>query len=343
MDFVQPSGKIAAAWRRCAMTPYLFALADAPITTSGFRAGVGRDHRRLRERARTRTGSMCARYASRSDPEEESEQEADYVLPGSRGQCDRRVTLDATSSASEALVGFTKPRAIPVIGANSQGSQPMNSGLENGVRSTRVGPWMGIAFFVLFVVGFLAISTPMDNESAIKWQRWWTDSGHRVSAIIGAYLIVLGLLAFVWFMWDLNQRFRDGSGMMITFGSLFVALALVAVLARVAVPGGKVFGGAPVPAGDFARQFDNLGQALMLVPGALAAGAFAATASHLARRDAILPGWLTVAGYVVAVLQLAAGLFLPFVLFLLWVLVVSIVLLRRTSRVDTPVPAAPSS
>jgi hypothetical protein len=90
---------------------------------------------------------------------------------------------------------------------------------------------------------------------------------------------------------------------------------------------------------DLARQFDNTGFAVLLVAGALAAGAFTATASYAARRDAILPGWLTVAGYVVAVLQLAAGLFFPFVLFPLWVLVVSIVLLRQTARVGTAEPA----
>src|SRR5664279_5389804 len=109
--------------------------------------------------------------------------------------------------------------------------------------------------------------------------------------------------------------------MLITFGSLFVALGLVSVMARVAVPGGKVFGDVPIATGDLARQLDNIGQAILLVPGALTAGAFTAVVSYSARREAILPGWLTVTGYVVAVLQLAAGLFLPFVLFILWVLV----------------------
>jgi hypothetical protein len=118
---------------------------------------------------------------------------------------------------------------------------------------------------------------------------------------------------------------------------------LVSALILAAIPGGKVFGDTPVPSGaDIARQFDNIGFAVLLVAGALAAGAFTATASYLARRDAILPGWLTIAGYVVAVAQLAAGFFVPFVLFPLWVLVVSIVLLRRTARVDTVAPAVPA-
>jgi hypothetical protein len=219
----------------------------------------------------------------------------------------------------------------------------MNSGLENNARANRVGAWMGIAFVVLFVVGFIAFPTPSDNKDTVKWERWWTDSGHRVGAIIGAYLMVFGLLAFVWFMWSLNQRLRDRGGMMITFGSLFVALAMISALVRTSIAGSKQFGTTPVPPGDFSRQFDQIGFGVLLVAGALAAGAFTATASYLARRDAILPGWLTIAGYVVAVLQLAAALFLPFALFPLWVLVVSIMLLRHASRVDTRVPVAPTS
>jgi hypothetical protein len=66
-------------------------------------------------------------------------------------------------------------------------------------------------------------------------------------------------------------------------------------------------------------------------PGRLAAGLFIGMASDLARRSRTLPGWLTIARYVIAVLQLVASFFLPFLLFLLWVLVASIVLLRRAT------------
>jgi hypothetical protein len=212
----------------------------------------------------------------------------------------------------------------------------------NDARANRVGPWMGIAFVVLFVAGFMVFPTPNDNKDTVKWAQWWTDSGHRAGAIIGAYLMVLGLLAFVWFMWSVNQRLRDRGGMMITFGTLFVALAMVSALVRAAIAGGKQFGDMPVPAGDLSRQFDNIGFGVLLVAGALAAGAFIATASYLARREAILPGWLTMTCYVVAVLQLAGPFFFPFILFPLWMLVASIVLVRHEPRVETPAPVAVS-
>src|SRR5947209_6105396 len=185
-----------------------------------------------------------------------------------------------------------------------------------GERHERVGWWMGIAFVVLFVVGFLIFPTPDDDKDSARWERWWTDSGHRVGAIIGAYLMVLGLLAFVWFMWSLNHRLRERGGMMITFGTLFVAAASASALVRAAIPGGNQFGSTPLPPGaDLPRQFNSIGTGVLLLAGALAAGAFVATASYLAHRDATLPNWLIIAGYVVAVLQLVAALFIPFALF----------------------------
>ena len=209
--------------------------------------------------------------------------------------------------------------------------------MESG---NKVGAWMGIVFVVLFVVGFMALPTPTDNKDTVKWQQWWTDSGHRAGAITGAYLMVLGLLAFVWFMWGLNHRLGDRGGMMITFGTLFVALGMISALVRAAIAGAKQFGSTPIPSGDFARQFDQIGMGVLLVAGALTAGAFLATASYLARRDRVLPGWLTIAGYVVAVLQLAGAVLLPFVLFLVWVLIASIVLVARSSRAETPTAVA---
>jgi hypothetical protein len=196
---------------------------------------------------------------------------------------------------------------------------------------------MGIVFVVLFVAGFMVFTTPDDNKDTAKWAKWWNDSGHRAGAVIGAYLMVLAVLAFVWFMRSLQRRVGGAGsiqgGMMVTFGSIFVVLVLVSALTRASIPGGKVFGDTPIPPGaDLSRQLDNLGFALMLVAGAISAGAFLAVASYLARASGALPGWLAIAGFVIAVLQLAAGFFFPFVLFVLWVLVASIVLLRREGR-----------
>src|ERR1700736_790550 len=111
---------------------------------------------------------------------------------------------------------------------------------KSNERTGRLGAWMGIAFVVLFVIGFIVFPTPSSNKAkdTAKWQAWWNDSGHRTAAIIGAYLMVLGVLAFVWFAWSLRLRLQDRDrrqdlgGLMFTFGSLFAGIAMVSALVR---------------------------------------------------------------------------------------------------------------
>ncbi len=193
----------------------------------------------------------------------------------------------------------------------------------------RVGAWMGIAFSVLFVVGTFIQPSPKDSKNATQWAVLWNSSSNRTKQILGAYLVVFGLLAFIWFASKLRSALGDGAGMMLTFGSVFAAMGMLFALVGTAIAGNKAFTSAPVPSGALSQQLSGLAAGILVVPGALAAGVFVALASYLARRGGVLPGWLTIAGYVVAVLQLAAVIFFPLLLVPLWVLVTSIVLLRR--------------
>jgi hypothetical protein len=203
---------------------------------------------------------------------------------------------------------------------------------------------MGIVAVVFFVAGFLVFPTPDDDTKTLQWARFWRDSGHRVGAIIGAYLMIVGLLAFVWFASRLRDRLGEGSGLMLTFGSIFAGVGLVSVMLRASIPGAKQFGDTPLPAtGTLAQQLDQASFALLLVAGALAAGLFAVLASYAASRSGALPAWLCVAGYVVGALQVLAAFFFPFILFFLWVLIAAIVLVSRSRSAVTASPAgAPS-
>jgi hypothetical protein len=113
---------------------------------------------------------------------------------------------------------------------------------------------------------------------------------------------------------------------------VFAILAIGGVIARSAVPAGKVLVDQSLPGGDIAQQLEGLGFGTLLIPGALAAGAFVASASAASRQIGALPAWLAIAGFVVAALQLIGVLFFPFALFVLWVLVAAIVLVARTPR-----------
>jgi hypothetical protein len=200
----------------------------------------------------------------------------------------------------------------------------------------------GIAFVVLFVAGFLASGDTPDPDKRLEWRRWYFDSGHRVSAVVGMYLMLFGVLAFVWFLAGLRHRLAKGGAsetlVTLVFGAglVFAILAMAGVIARSVVPVGKELVDQSLPGGDIAQQLEGLGFGTLLLPGALAAGAFVAAASAASRQVAALPAWLTIAGFVVAVLQLVGVLFFPFALFVLWVLVAAIVLLARTPSTTTP-------
>jgi hypothetical protein len=216
------------------------------------------------------------------------------------------------------------------------------SSTRGGPPRGRIGAWMGIVSVVLFVVGFIVFPTPDDDTKVLQWARFWRDSGHRVGAIIATYLMVLGLLAFVWFASSLRDRVGERGRLMFTFGSIFVAVGLVSAMIRATIPGAKEFGDVPLPGGVLAQQFDQAGFAILLVAGALSAGLFTVFASYAASRSDALPAWLCIAGYVVGGLQVLAGFFFPFVLFFLWLLITAIVLVSRGRTLTTAPADAPS-
>jgi hypothetical protein len=191
----------------------------------------------------------------------------------------------------------------------------------------------GIVFVVLFVAGFVVFGGPSTNA---KWAGWYSDGGHRASAIVGAYLSAFAILAFLWFVAGLRHRLTQAGASQALLGLasaaavVFAVLALASIAARANIPGGKEFGNEALPSGrDLPEQLNGLGFALLLLPGALALSVFTGTVTAACRQVAALPGWLTVAGYVVAVALLAGVLFFPVVLFLLWTLIASIVLIRH--------------
>jgi hypothetical protein len=210
------------------------------------------------------------------------------------------------------------------------------------VRDTRSGlRWGGIAaivFAVLFVVGFLFVSdTPEGDESNLEWLRYYADSDNRRMIIIGAIVLALAAVAFLVFLGVLRESLRNaGAGLewigttAFASGLLFVAMLAVATLGTASVSASVEFGDAPVVRdADVLRTFESLGIGALVLFGAAAAGLLIITTSVVAGRAALLPRWLVVAGYIAGVIVLLGGLFfIPLVLFVLWMLVVGIVMLR---------------
>jgi hypothetical protein len=198
-----------------------------------------------------------------------------------------------------------------------------------------------IVFAVLFVVGFLMVSdTPDGDESNLKWLRYYADSDNRRMIVIGAIVLALAALAFLVFLGALRDRLRNGTGgdwvgsTAVASGVFFVAMLAVAGLGTASVSAGVEFGDNPLPRdANIMRTFESLGVGALVLFGAAAAGLLIITASVAGGRSALFPRWLVVSGYVAGVIVIVGGLFfIPLALFVLWMIIVGIVMLRSPAR-----------
>jgi hypothetical protein len=218
-------------------------------------------------------------------------------------------------------------------------------------RWERWGPLAGIAFVVLFVVGFSLNNMPSADDSVGKITSFYNDSGDRAQLIISSYVLWLAALFFFWFVASLRARLLAVEGApgrltSITFGGglVFIALLMAAAACFASIAGDITFGGDDFGGanGTFlvgARFIPELGFPLLLIGGAFAAIAMVDAASILIVRTGMLPSWIGYFGFVAAVGLLFAGFFLPILLFLLWVLFASIAMWRIPPA--APVPASP--
>lgn len=111
------------------------------------------------------------------------------------------------------------------------------------------------------------------------------------------------------------------------------------VIISATVAGAELAGGEVLPAGDTIGAVMDMFVPLILVVFGLAAAVISATLTVAAMRSKILPSWLAYTGWLAVVGALAAGVFLPFALTMLWLLAVAIHGLVRPPVADRPAAA----
>jgi hypothetical protein len=195
--------------------------------------------------------------------------------------------------------------------------------------------WAGIAFVPLFVLAAFMVEPGPDSQTAsdAKFTAWYSDSGNRTVALVGAYLLVVAALTFLAFVAGLQERLRPArEGFPVGYrligwtGQLTAVLFIVGAMQFVGIIGNISFGDTPVPQADLLRQ--NIGYPFVFVAGALVAAALIAVTATLAGRTGLFRTWHVWASYVLAVVLVFAMIFLPMAALPIWVLGVSILLLR---------------
>jgi hypothetical protein len=212
-------------------------------------------------------------------------------------------------------------------------------------RWDRWSPAAGIVFVVLWIVAFAVTSgSPDTGDADAKILSYYADSGHRARDFAGLFLVLAASLFFLWFLGVLRARLAAVEG---SVGRLATAAFGAGVASTVLWFAAVTTFASPSFARsdtskfqldpDTWRLLNDLGYTLWFGGTTIAAVTVVATAV-LSWRTGLLPRWLTWLSFVVAATLLVAFLFIPILIFLGWVLVVSVVLVWRQTPESGAVP-----
>jgi hypothetical protein len=211
------------------------------------------------------------------------------------------------------------------------------------------GPIAGIAFVVLFVVGLLMNNLPSADDSAIKIANYYNDGGKRAVIIIASYLLWLAGLFFFWFVASLRTRLLAVEGVpgrltSIAFGGglVFIGMLFAAAACFASIAGDITFGSEKFASVEGARYLPELGYPFLAIGAMFAAIAMIDAASILIVRTNVLPKWIGYFGFFAAVALLFGGFFIPMLAFVLWVLFMSVAMMRGAPQATPPETVTPA-
>jgi hypothetical protein len=207
----------------------------------------------------------------------------------------------------------------------------------------RWAPIGGIVFVVLMVVGsFFVGDVPGADAPEQEIADYLADSDNHTRNIIGAYLWVVGALAFLWFLTRLRSDLRRAEGatgalsnMAFGAGVAFTAVWMVSAAALASVAYAIELRDAPISDPDLVRVLPPMGGLLLLLGGGFAGLLLLLAASVVIFRTGVFPRWLAWLGIVAAIALLFDVIYGNILPFWVWVFIASIVMLMRREETAT--------
>jgi hypothetical protein len=207
-----------------------------------------------------------------------------------------------------------------------------------GLRTPRAAAVAGIAFALLLGLSLtlITVSSPANPATA---GAWLTQSARRGTIALALNLVPFAGIAFLWFIGVVRDRIgqredRFFASVFLGSGLLFVGMLFVAA----AFAGGLIAdmtlrsSAAPNPATlAVGRQVTGL---LLRVYAMRMAAVFTMSTATITLRTRVIPRWIGLAGFAVAVVLLVSVGLTPWVelLFPAWILLLSIDILRTGLR-----------
>ena len=211
------------------------------------------------------------------------------------------------------------------------------------MTGTATGRWVGVAGLALVVLFILSwqvasgggLGAPEADRSDATILDWYTDSGNQFRYVLAAMIGGIAVVAFLVFLVGLRGLLEQAGAAGSIVELAYVGGLMVAALAFVQVAVGSAIAATFVFSDTFELDPDTARIVLMIgniwvptisgIPGALLVGA----ASVASRRARFFPGWLTWTGFVLTALSLLPLFGANSYAAVVWVLLASIVLVRR--------------
>ncbi|MGO8949793.1 MAG: hypothetical protein ACLQUY_19495 [Ktedonobacterales bacterium] len=210
------------------------------------------------------------------------------------------------------------------------------SAAGKALRAPRAAGVAGIVFSVLLIASLLLVRASIPGSpSAASTDTWITDPLHRNSLLLGLNLIPFAGIAFLWFIGVVRDRIgqredRFFATVFLGSGLLFVGMLFVST----AVAGGLLASYSSTKASSLSPEVWRLGRGvtyLLLTTYAMRmAAVFMIATATISMYVSFMPRWVSVLGYVLALVLLVTVGTIDEVelLFPVWVFIVSIHVLR---------------
>ena len=201
---------------------------------------------------------------------------------------------------------------------------------------TRWAALGGVLYVPMFVIGVILLfsNEPASDAPPAKFTSWYGNSGHRDRIMIGWLVAGLGIFFLLWFVGALRRAVTavDGEGLLAQItgmgGAIYVAVAWVALALNAGIR--------TMSDDTYRHQVDPLlmhaaddASWVIHATGVAGLSAMIIAASIAFMRGRVWPTWAGWLSVVAGVLSLAAIVFFPQFLYLLWILIVSGLLFLR--------------
>jgi hypothetical protein len=207
-----------------------------------------------------------------------------------------------------------------------------------GLRTPRAAAAAGILFALLLglALSLITISAPSNPAAA---GAWLTDPARRLAVVIALNLVPFAGIAFLWFIGVVRDRIgqredRFFASVFLGSGLLFVAMLFAAAAFAGGLIANAAAGSAAAPGPDTLAGGRQITSLLLHVYAMRMAAVFTMSTATITLRTQVVPRWIGILGFAVAVVLLVSVGLTVWVelLFPAWILLLSVDILRTGLR-----------